>query len=169
MERIGFGRRFGAYLIDGIIVSIIGGVIGSGDLMASMQATVNDTAAMADPTQAQASMMAMMGPFLGKIGLVGILYGLLDVFKGQTLGKMLLGIGIKDENGSSAALPTLVTRFAVKYSAYICYALVAFMPFFLFIGQLAGLVVFVGCLMVFSTKKQALHDIVAKTAVFSVR
>lgn len=165
LERKGFGIRLGAYLIDFVIVvvgmGIIGVIVGAGFAirMGGMGGSVEGITA----DQARAIMLA------GLIGnLLALAYFSTDIFMAGTPGKKLLKLTIMSETGAPAPQAQLATRFAIKYSGTILGFLGA-IPGLGFLGMISGLaalVIFIGCFMALGQKRQALHDTLAKTAVF---
>ena len=162
MTRIGFGPRLGAALIDiGIMivimsigttvfgVSLFGGALANPDLLGGATAG---------------------GLSLGAIALsiIPLAYMSLEVVKAATPGKMLLKLKIRAADGSEADQNTLITRFAVKNAGALLNILAAITTVGMLasLGSLAGLVVGLGCFLVLGAAKQALHDVVAKTAVY---
>ena len=82
---------------------------------------------------------------------------------------MVLKLKIGFEDGRNAPVSTYVARWAVKYSGTLI-GVVALMPGLHLlgtVGSLAGFVIFIGCFLVLGDKRQALHDMAAKTAVFN--
>ena len=77
-------------------------------------------------------------------------------------------IRIKAADGSDAGAGTLLTRAAIKYSHSLLslLGLLTGIAILSKLGSLAGLVVFVGCFVVLGANRQALHDMLAKTAVY---
>ena len=109
---------------------------------------------------------AFVGAMMG-IGLVGTFYGLIEAFTGASPGKMVLGIKIGLAEGTAAPVSTLLIRYAVKNSGTILQLLGSIgLAFLIPVAGLASLVIFVGCFFVLGQNKQALHDLVAKTAVY---
>ena len=165
-QRIGFGKRFGAWLLDvvicGILVATLGGTIGGllGFGAAGFPTDVNDATA-------GAAMGAVVG-MVAALGVIALVYFLVEGFTGYTLGKLLLGIRVANEDGSQASVPTLLTRYAIKNINYILSiaALVTGIQLLNTLGSVGGVVVFVGCFLVLGMSRQALHDRLAKTAVY---
>jgi uncharacterized RDD family membrane protein YckC len=128
LQYAGFWIRTGAYLIDGIIVSVVGFVIGL---------------AMADPA------LAILGSVINL--LIGISYfALMEASVYQaTLGKMAVGIKVGDSSGGQISILNAIGR----YFAKIISALLLFIGF-LMVGwdeknqgihdKLAGTYVFYG-------------------------
>jgi uncharacterized RDD family membrane protein YckC len=125
-RRASFGRRFIAYLIDVILIGVIGAI-----LVAIFDTAVGYTLDI----------------------LIGIAYFayLEGGPKGQTLGKMALGIRVID---FSTGGPIGYGRGAVRYLARI----------------LSAIVIFLGYLwMLWDKEKQTWHDKIAKTVVVPVQ
>lgn len=136
MPYAGFWIRFGAYLIDAILLGIIGGIIGGvfGGAMA----------ASGDP-----------GVFTGGsilLNLVSLIIGI-GYFAGMessswqaTLGKKALGLVVTDVDGGRISLLNGVGRYFAKI--------------------LSAVILLIGFIMVaFTDKKQGLHDLIAGTLV----
>ena len=170
-NRIGFGPRLGAWLIDCVIVAVlaflggsaVGGLLGAGA-----------GAAMSGGDSDQMKGMAM-GGFIGAMigiivaaALIGLVYNLIEGFTGWTLGKLLLGIQIGDQSGSKASTGQLLERYALKNCSFILTVLAVLTGVSLLktIGNLGGLAILIGCFFVLSSSHQAFHDMIAKTAVY---
>ncbi len=162
MERIGFGPRLVAALIDIVIVL----------LLMSVATTVFGVSmfggALADPDMlggATAGGLSLAGI---AISIIPLAYMSLEIFKAATPGKMILKLKISNADGTAADQNTLVKRFLVKNGAALLNILAAVTTVGLFaqIGSLAGMVIGVGCFLTLAQAKQALHDMVAKTAVY---
>ena len=151
-NRIGFGKRLGALLIDCVICGIVVGVAGpliGGFLGASAGATLGGMGAGTNAGSA-----AMTGGAFGAIAgaLVGavvifVVYFLLEGFTGWTLGKLILGIQVANADGTAASVTTLLTRFAVKNIGSILrvVALVTGIRALFALGSFGGLIIFIGC------------------------
>ncbi len=173
VSRVGFGSRLAALILDAVIISgisfvlapILGGFLGAAAAAATTEAAGGTDAAAA----------AAVGGFLGSLlalmivlPLIYVVYFLIEGLTGITLGKLILGIKIANQDGTAASVGTLITRWAIKSSGNILTALGAILgvSFLGTIGSIVGLVIFIGCFVALGANKQALHDIVAKTAVF---
>lgn len=174
-ERVGFGKRFGAYLIDFILAGIIGGFVGAryGDQLASMFYGNEMNEAMGEIEAAgldgfEGIMEGMMGT-IASISLVVFVIMLLDAFLGQTIGKMILGVKNGSEDGSNASLSALILRAIIKYinTVLSLLAIITSVEVFNTIGGFMGFAVFIGFFFVLGEKKQGFHDMIAKTAVFN--
>ncbi|WP_018341850.1 RDD family protein [Cytophaga aurantiaca] len=175
VTRVGFGSRLGALLLDVVIVfgisfvlsPILGGFLGAAAATATAEAAGSTGA---DPAVAAAA-GGIIGTFLALIvvlPLVYVVYYLIEGLTGITLGKLILGIKVANQDGTAAPIGTLITRWAVKASGNILSLLGAILGVAILgtVGSIVGLVIFIGCFFVLGAKKQALHDLVAKTAVF---
>jgi uncharacterized RDD family membrane protein YckC len=174
-QRIGFGPRLGALLIDcvlvGVLVAVLGGMIGG-----MFGAAAGGTgAAMSSSTGADAQSAAAMGGMFGAIAgmivaaaLLGLAYFLLEGFTGYTLGKLMLGIRIANADGTRAPVSKLLLRWAVKNNNFILniLAVATGISVFRTLGSLGGLVFFIGCFLALGASKQALHDRICDTAVW---
>ena len=174
-ERIGFGRRLGAYLLDLVVAGIGGGVIGmfaGAGLTALFFATENMDEAMEGAEEVGGAFVALMGGMLGTLAgmmLIILAIMILEAFTGQTVGKMLLGIKNGDEDGAQASMGKLITRAAVKY-IYTILAVIAGITGVAMIGtigSLLGFAIFIGFFFILGEKKQGFHDMIAKTAVYN--
>ena len=178
-QRIGFGMRLGALALDivlcGIIAFVGGGTIG-GWLGAYTGAAALGTASVAtgsaaDNAQAAAALGGLFGAVAGfalAFALICVVYFLLEGFTGYTLGKLILGIRIASDDGTAAGVGKLLFRYLVKNSKSVLALLALFSGIHALatLGNLAGLIIFVGCFFTLGVKKQAFHDMIAKTAVY---
>ena len=172
-KRVGFGPRLGAALLDMVLICIVsllfggtlGALLGLGAGAIAGAAGEGDSAAAAGA--AGAAIGALGGMMIG-IYVFGFLYSLIEAFTGASPGKMVLKLKIGVEDGRQAPVSTYAARWAVKYAGTLI-GLLALMPglhLLSAVGSLAGFVIFIGCFLVLGDKKQALHDMAAKTAVF---
>lgn len=174
-QRIGFGLRLGALLLDCILVFVLSwlgaGTIGGmlGGTAASMAA---DAMAGADTTQVN---MAVVGGIVGAIlgvfiaaAVIGTLYFLIEGFTGFTLGKLILGIRIANADGTAASVPTLLGRYLLKNCNLVLslVSIVTGVAALSTLGRIGGLIIFVGCFFTLGAAKQAFHDMIMKTAVY---
>ncbi len=173
MERVGFGKRLGAFLLDCVIVWVLAWLLG-GTIGGLLGGTLGSLAAPAmtdvDPAAAAAT-AGLVGAMMGVIAaaaVIGTVYFLVEGFTGFTLGKLLLGIRVGTAAGTRAPTSQLLMRYALKNINFLCTVLAALLGVSLLatIGNLLGLAIFVGCFFVLGASRQALHDMVAKTAVY---
>jgi uncharacterized RDD family membrane protein YckC len=174
--RVGFLPRLGASLLDFVVVGVLGFALMStaaslfpsylGAALARSQGKLGPNA----PAQAVAMIgfaQAIVRWSLGA-GLAGFFYWLIEGFTGRALGKLILGLRIANADGRKATPARLLARMAVKQSG----ALIAFVGMltgvytFAQVAQLPSWLITLGCLLVLGQKRQALHDLAAKTAVF---
>ena len=173
-ERIGFGRRLGAYLLDFVVAGIGGFVIGifAGAGLTALFFASEMSEGMEEAEALGGGVVAFLGGLLGTFAgmmLIFLVIMLLEAFTGQTIGKMMLGIKNGDEDGAPAGSGKLITRAAVKYIGTIL-ALVAGLTGIAMVGsvgKLLGFAVFIGFFFILGDKKQGFHDMIAKTAVFN--
>lgn len=174
-QRIGFGKRLGALVLDCILVGILSwaGALTFGGMLASLAgtATLNGMTSGDQSAASAAAAMGLFGAIAGMVialALIWAVYFLIEGFTGYTLGKLILGIRIANEDGSAAGLGTLLGRYAVKNCNFLLavIALLTGVHVLLTLGRLGGLIVFVGCFFALGTKKQALHDMIMHTAVY---
>jgi uncharacterized RDD family membrane protein YckC len=161
--RIGFGKRLLAYIIDLLIVSIIFAIIlMTTDKLDTLISAANNI--LSDLEGYTQEVMGIMPIYI----LFSLVYYSLEGFIGATVGKLLIGIRIANDDRTHASLSKMLSRFAFKNIGIIFSLLTLITSISLFenIGTFLGLIIFVGCFFVLSSKKQAFHDSLAKTAVF---
>ncbi len=167
-EKVGFGPRLKAYLVDSVILSVIAVLF---TLVA--KPLLRHLLPLTDEEIALMTGYDIQLPFYiywyVAFTLLGVFYGLIEVFKAQSPGKILLKLKIQTAEAMDADTKTLVTRYAVKNISQI-------VLFFAFIfgssgletfGKVLGFGIFVGCLLVLGKNKLAFQDMAAKTAIFS--
>jgi len=168
-ERIGFGKRLLAALLDVFIVCIVGGVTGAvfggalGGMLGAGAGSRPDGAAVG-------GIVGGVAGFVIGIRFVAIVYGLWEGLTGAAAGKRAMGIRIANENGSRATTEALMTRYAIKNMNFMLFIACALLGIGALdsIGKLAGSITFIGCFFVLGEKRQAFHDTLAKTAVFNI-
>ena len=159
IERVGFGKRLGSSLLDFIISLLPGIVLGiyAGATIAAFLLDFFYDEAQLETIQAgfsgeiAASIIGLVASLAG-IAFTSIFFYVLEGFTGQTPGKMILGITVANMNGEKATIDKLLLRAFIKITGS-------------FVG-IIGFIIFVGCFLVLAEKKQALHDIICKTAVY---
>jgi len=137
VEVIGFGRRFAAYLVDGIVLWIIqfGIMIFAGILIGALSAANKDAAVSLNLLLNCLSFLISAGYFV-----------IFWATTGQTLGKMALGIKVISTDGT----PVSWGKAILRYIGYI----------------VSGLVFSLGFIWVaFDAKRQGWHDKIASTYV----
>lgn len=139
----GRGTRVGAVIIDTIILMGLLWVVGK----------VTPLNVFA-PEMAAAGIGTKLAVQALSLALFTALHGYLLVKRGQTIGKMLLGIRIVRPDGSAASLGRILgLRYGVGYLISVLHFSV------LMIYSL------IDCLMIFRTNRRCLHDLIADTIV----
>lgn len=160
--RVGFGRRFGAYFIDFIFTIIIYAVA------MSVTGAIDEIMKIDDIFNNINKYMLVVQDAT----LLGVLFSLLyystEIFFSASPGKMILGIRIGQENRHVASLSSLVIRYLLKHSSAILSALslIVLLPILSSLSSILQLIIVVGFFFTLSVKRQALHDILSKTAVY---
>ena len=142
------GKRFIAFLIDAIIISVVigilFGILGTIGFMGASSAETSDSAGM---------MAAIMGAgLLMQVLSLALQIGYFTYFESSerqgTIGKTAMGLIVADENGNRLDVQKALIRNIMRL--------------------VSGMICLIGYLMAFFTdKKQTLHDIVAKTNVYT--
>lgn len=175
-RRVGFGRRLGAKLLDSLIVLIIAIVLYYG-LGQELQSTLDQMVRKAviesgtdvSVLDGESLDLAMsMAKLFIIVGISGIVVSLTELFFGASPGKMLLSMQIAYEDGRKGNVSLWAKRWTIVNSASLLsllgsvtgIALVASLSNFL------SFVILVGCFLVLSERRQALHDRVVKSAVY---
>jgi uncharacterized RDD family membrane protein YckC len=141
----GFWKRFLAYIIDDVILSVAGAFV---VLVIVIIFGLGMLSAMADDGEATAALIAAAasGIIVAAVGLMiagWLYYAFMESSTNQgTLGKMALGIKVTDLNGSRISFGKATGRYFGKI--------------------VSGMILYIGFIMAgFTEKKQALHDIMA--------
>lgn len=162
-NRIGFGPRLGATLLDILFTILLCTpilVFGAGAGLA----TSLGLSSMMDGEQTEA--LALLGVSAGMIGsilicgLLSTVYTLVEAFTGASPGKRVMGMQIAKADGTAGDTSLYLLRWALKNSGSI---LNYILPI---IASLVSTVFFFGCFAALGEKRQALHDIIAKSAVY---
>ena len=159
IERVGFGKRLGSSLLDFTISFLPGIILGiyAGAAMVTFLLDFFYDEAQLETIQAgfsgeiAATIIGLVASLAG-IAFTSIFFYVLEGFTGQTPGKMILGITVANMNGEKATIDKLLLRAFIKIIGS-------------FVG-IIGFIIFIGCFLVLGKKKQALHDIICKTAVY---
>lgn len=172
--RVGFGRRFGAWLIDGISLAALSVVMimtldsfgyfsqNGIDFKSFMDFSLSNFEKM--QTQMEEFSMLIL-PFSV---IISLLYYSMEIFLGASLGKILLNIKIANENRTDADLQKLLIRYLTKHSNLVMSLLYVITTLLILnqLGSIFGLVIFLGSFAVLGYQKKALHDYIAGTAVY---
>ncbi len=172
--RVGFGRRFAATLIDMLIYSVISltvmwqtGYFKAVEFFMQEIQEAGGDAQLIEMATNDFFASVKSSLILGQ--LIPLLYFTLEIMIAGSLGKLIMGLRIGNEDGTTADKNSLITRYLVKNSS----SLLAF------IGILTGtmflvfslspfilLVLIIGYFFILSQKRQGFHDMISKTAIF---
>jgi uncharacterized RDD family membrane protein YckC len=172
MLRIGFGRRLGAWLIDFVSLSALIAVLimalEYSGYFASHGVSISELASSADFMKNLEKITLFSMTLMPFTVMLNLIYYSTEIFLGASLGKILLGIKIASDTRYEANIQTLLIRFVTKQSSTVMNLLTLLTTIQLFqtIGGLFGIVIFLGSFAVLAEQKKALHDYIAKTAVY---
>ena len=163
MERKGFGPRFLAAFIDGVIVILVCAVIGLITGMGFVLGYGGMGGGGANPTVSPTTIRI----FTIVSALFGLAYTSMEIFFAATPGKLILKQKISRADGGPADQVMLIKRWAMKQSSSLVNLLMAITGIvaLTYVSQLLSLVILVSCLMVMRGTRLALHDDLAGTSV----
>jgi uncharacterized RDD family membrane protein YckC len=139
----GFWIRFVAYLLDAILLNIVFGVIA---------AILGISLIPADPSTIGPEYMSKMGGLeLVAVVVTWLYFALMESSaRGATVGKLILGLRVVDDQGARISFLRATGRFFAKI--------------------ISGIILLIGYIMAaFTDRKRALHDIIAGTLVVKIR
>ncbi|HYD07725.1 MAG TPA: RDD family protein [Reyranella sp.] len=140
----GFWIRVVAYILDGILLNIVFGIIAS---------VVGISMLPGDPAKFDPAMFVSEMGSIQLVALVGswLYFALMESSaRGATVGKMIVGLRVVDEQGNRISFLRATGRFFGKF--------------------ISTIILFIGYLMVaFTDRKRGLHDIIAGTLVVKIR
>ncbi len=182
-RRATFGIRLAAALIDGCILLVLYFALVKAAGLVMESGILGKEWRRADPV--------FMAITLGNA--LVLAYSFLEVLYGVTLGKRVLGLRIRADDGASPGVARLLARYAIKHGARLCglidalssirnvRLLYAWGPMPIFrrqplefltlrtIGELLGLFVVVGFFFTLGKSEQALYDRICRTGVYRPR
>jgi uncharacterized RDD family membrane protein YckC len=174
-DRVGFGRRLGAYLLDifliitlGILLSLFTGEFFVNLFFRDQLVAIETTSALFDGMNFDYMLfMTRVYQISAACSLITILLFVMEGIKGQSIGKMILKIQNTNTDGSEANSIKKWLRALLKYGSTILsvFAGLISFPFIGTLGSVWSFVIFIGFFFVFGDKKQAIHDMIAKTIV----
>jgi len=188
MKRSGFLLRFPALLLD-LIIGTLGSVLIL-FVFFLLDASAHSTSGLIEDFvrwidlqkleqyQRQQQVAAVPGVTMlhGTLLLFSLGYASMEYFFQASVGKMIVGLQIRNSKGGEASDGQLVTRLVLKYPNVLFIPLPVFAaihPFLMFVGVIAlGLfcvAFFIGLFGVFFPAKRTLYDIISGTAVYYVR
>lgn len=165
--RVGFGKRLGAYAIDFLITLgitfVLKAALGIDAVEAEIEANMQE-GIMSLSEGISAMVSASTIPYAASV-----LYFLLELFTGASLGKHILKIVIAHPERTAGDFNIFALRWAIKYSPSLAFLLSALTGNLIIagIGLLLTIIFIIGCFVALGEKKQALHDIIAKTAIYN--
>ena len=171
--RVGFGLRLGAAVIDWIMWGIISIIImyltgffeSAMEIGNTISSNLGNAALITEITENFA--LENMGTFI-LIYALNLVYYFLEVLNGATPGKMIVGIRIANADRTAGSTKVLLNRYLVKHSDTILnlLATITFISILDLLSFIAMVAIFIGCFFVLGDQRQALHDMIAKTAVY---
>jgi len=175
-NRVGFGPRLAAYLIDGVIVwcAIIAVYVHFGNELLPSQEMRNKFASL-NPFQfaADPEFSRQFGlPFIMAYSLPGAVYALIEGLTGASPAKRLLGLAIGTADGTRTTRRRIFLRTLLKNLWSFTSPLVYLVPIpqlfrvLQMLGVVSGQMLWLGHLLALGEDRQALHDMVCKTAVY---
>lgn len=170
-NRIGFGTRVGAALLDGLIAWIFGAIIGTliGDVMMDVLYAIAPNPEQFQPLLDMGGFFITMMGWMGGAMLAGFIFIIIEALSGATPGKMMLGIKIANEDGTAANTSIYLKRTALKNISTVIniVSTITGIVMLATLGSVLGFAIFIGCFFVLGAKRQSFHDMIAKTAVFN--
>jgi len=175
-ERIGFGPRLGASILDLIInlgaVIVLSSILLSYGFDFLLQKGLD--ALRSDEENLEMMQKAMGDNFdfllivIAISATFSIIYSLIEGFFGASPGKMILGMKVAHADASRGDINLYMKRWIVKNAGSVLATvnIIFASSIFEFIASTIALVMTFGCFAVLGNNKQALHDIIANTAVF---
>ncbi len=165
--RVGFGKRFGAVLIDILIIGVIGGAIGytMQDFFIGMMPPPSGMEGLDESTVAMAQ---GAGGISLAISLFALLYSFVEMLTGASPAKHILGIIVAHDDRRAGDTALYIKRWFIKSIPSLVSLLGTLTAIGVIstLGMILSLALLVGCFFALGEKKQALHDMLAKTAVF---
>lgn len=179
--RTGFGKRLVAFLIDALITVTV--TMGIGLVYMGMdlgiaqviQDQIDDILSLYDMLGFSKDLINTMNNLLGGMitaGLVvGVLYPLIEGVTGASPGKRVLRITVATPDGHPGTIALFLKRYVIKGLGTLLQmlALLPALGFLEGIGNIVGIVIFLGYFGVLSSARLALHDLIAQTAVYDVQ
>ncbi len=176
--RVGFGKRLAALLIDFVILYFINIILASfGTFAVSQEDFMKEYIQLMDSKQYD-MIVQLVDNFLVHnqtdlifIFLMPLVYYSLEIFIGASLGKLILGLRIASPDRTPAPAKNLAIRYSLKHISMIIYVLwiITLSHGLILVSFLAGIVIIVGFFFTLGERKQGLHDMIARTAVFHKR
>jgi uncharacterized RDD family membrane protein YckC len=193
-EKIDFSKRFASFFIDVLIILVITIAIGlpigtSIRSVESQKKTLEISKNTSDSTQTAKSTeqfeikSSNENPFLSALtgsiekirfgfefglGLIGLLYGLIEVFGAASPGKMVLNLRIYNDDKSQPNHSTLFLRYLIKNLTFVLFLVAGiwYLPIFERAAIVIALIFLIGMFRSMTHEGRTLIDIIFKTAVY---
>jgi uncharacterized RDD family membrane protein YckC len=168
-NRVGFMPRAAAFMLDAAIVWALGLALQrplSALFSGAVAAMIRDASARPDAEQLR-PVLEWAARWGVSTTLVAPFYALIEATRGWSPGKLVFGLRVVTESGHAAPLSSLLIRASIKSAA----SVIAVAAMLSGARSLNGLVqatawaTWVGCLLVLTGPRTALHDRIAGTAV----
>ena len=183
MAALGFWPRLGVTLVDGMIVVgmihlimvLAGGTVGAlcatfaGVLASWLGASPEQAAVWAVGLGGMAWVLAAVVTAITLYSLAMVLFITIEVATGMTPAKRLFGLQIRQRDGTPARRSQILLRGLVQDGGSVLWLAGFFFPPAAPVGLAWNWVSILGCLMALGSRRQALHDRVAGTAVFRLQ
>jgi uncharacterized RDD family membrane protein YckC len=163
-NRIGFGPRFGATVIDTVFIGLMAVPLIRLGIRSSISSFM--TLWFESTGQYDEDGFLLLGFVVGLLIsmlayiALDLLYGLIEALTGASPGKRIMGLQVAHEDGSKGDIQLYLLRWTLKNSGKL---LTFILPG---ISSIAWMVFYFGCFAALGEKKQALHDRIAKSAVY---
>lgn len=167
--RAQIGIRFVAFFIDGILILIIS------TLIAYLLGYYNDLISKGFSAFMDPQFSKELGKNMAPISLlISLIYIAIEVSMATSIGKMIMGLQIGSANREEAEISQLIIRASLKSGSMIF----VIIPLIIsnlsassemiinFLNSGYGFLYIISCLFAFGMKRQTLHDMIAKTAVY---
>lgn len=165
-RRVGFVTRTLALLVDWILMAILSifGCLALGGLVGGPIVAVHSLDVLGDPEILSVVLRAMLAGLL----VSSFLYSLMEGLVGTSPGKWIFGLRVGTEDGHVASIGTCMIRWIMKngFSPILIMTLFIESEVLNSIGTYSGMLATAGCFLVLGSRRQALHDRIARTAVF---
>lgn len=174
-ERVGFGKRFLATLLDNMIVAIIATtlVFTVGTKLLEVLHLDDETEfsifsdnAADDEAEELLQSLNINPNILFALtmlsNLTTLLYSMSELFTNASPGKRIMGIAIGSDTGEPASRALLARRWALRYGAY----LLALFAATTTLSSIISFLVTCGFLLALGAQRQALHDMAVHSAVY---
>ncbi len=183
MKRVTFGRRLGAYLMDGLYITILSvllyfaverwnptyieriGSVEEFNLSTDDDSDDAEREAQMESAKELAQKMIVVVFFSTFIVLP---YSMMELRTGVSPGKYVLGIAVAESFGYRASQRLLLKRWAVKNAGTLLgtVGIVTGLGVIDTLATLASIGVIAGCFLVLTPERMTLHDMLSGTAVF---